>query len=392
MKISIEKEGKRLKTRNLVLLILGVLTGLFIIITTTVFGIYYVIKEKGFEMVVSISTEEKVERDSYSIHHSVSKDRVKEIEEALSSVFELGETWFGQVDMNEKLIIKMVSNDEKLLTASRTGEYDIIQNAIRVNQNLNKESFYGTLAHEVAHAYTQGYIYNKEKVMMTDVLPLWFIEGIADTFSYQLYDRYYSDSPYEEWNEIEPFHNIPNEAVGFSHYELSRFAVEHLVSEYGLSIITDIIDETLETNDFEGVFNKKTDYLLSDYHKLFEFEEDEYETILKLLEQKEEDKAEKAIVKVLEEKPEYFMGASFFYSQYIYILEEQNRHEEALELVEKFLKLDYSPISLLRASKIAVNSDKELALEYGKQALHRAEVSGYELGLYQKWLKDLSEE
>jgi hypothetical protein len=112
--------------------------------------------------------------------------------------------------------------------------------------------FQKTILHEYAHYATFRKI--GDAGAFGDAFPQWFIEGVAEYVGNDKTDVHYESFQYEtlslenigegdDWKEA----RLNPDA---DPYMQSYFTVNYLIQEYGVNVVTDLIDKTKETDDF----------------------------------------------------------------------------------------------------------------------------------------------
>lgn len=234
----------------------------------------------------------KEERDTQKLlqhvtvfHLEEEKEVLPIIEDALKKANLLNNRVFGEVENPQVDLILHSTSDELNTYTSMVdtmGYYDEASDIMGVAINdyngvlsINEAPyyyFYSTIMHEYTHYRMQTFI--KENGLYLYRIPVWFHEGVAEYIGMNgVRSGYY---PFEEVNLYELSTHEQWESYRseeFDVYAQGHFAVLYLVDTYGEDIISKIITETTETNDFEKGLKQATGISINELNELYLVEE-----------------------------------------------------------------------------------------------------------------------
>lgn len=320
-------------------------------------------------------------------YHPDDVEQMKLIKEFTDVILLEAEDWFSDVNIKEDDLTAYLINENDLPHPGlhRDGAYDEGNKTLVIRSDLKEESLLNIYSHEFGHYLTMKYMSNIG--LQSNQFPLWFHEGIADAFAHRLSPITFNKKFY--FSEIVPFEEITQNYDDYDNYSQSYFAVERVATDYGVSIIQRIIDDTLNLGSFENAFQENTDFYLPEYHLLLEMPEEELVEIHKLMDENSKNEAEEKMKEVIKVRGEYFYQAPYLFSLLANIYSEQESYDEALVFMKKRILYETSPIIYKQLAEIAMHVDLDLALEYAEKALKEAEKDGWILETFEKLVEEI---
>lgn len=150
--------------------------------------------------------------------------------------------------------------------AEITGAYSFAMGVIFINGE-DPQLVSSTTVHEYTH-FLFGEFLTEQQLTFEDI-PDWFTEGLAEYVAFQVeqalpqkYSLYYNHFPFPK------MHTLTNGNVG-AVYLQGFYAVQDLVAFFGTDIITQLLAEYKETNDFSIAFTNVTGLDYATYHDRF---------------------------------------------------------------------------------------------------------------------------
>lgn len=343
--------------------------------------------------------EETVEREpenqeipAYTLHYNnQDEEKALLIEEITSEATDLGRQWFGEIDLTAPLEIFILGEEDTARYPELFGGGFLDnKNRILIKSSLEENAFLNIYVHEFAHYLINEY--SKSIDMSTSDLPDWFHEGVASSFAHRI-----SANPlllrnlnYEVSTFMDMKFNFKTDDIE-SEYLLSQYGIEYLIHHHDDGVISTIIDRTHELGSFSKSFEEVTNLKLADYHNQFEEDWDLIFETEELVNSGAVDEAEKTILLFLEEKGDYFNGASSLFQMLADIYIQQERYEEALSIQEKRLIYENNPQVFRTLAEIAIHEDIDIAVTYAEKAVEVAELENWNVQVFENWLEGIRE-
>lgn len=316
----------------------------------------------------------------FHVHPSISVDD-ESLREVIKETDELGDKIYKSNKKIEKLSVFITLPGDRAydqqLDIQTMGAYLPNQQLIMINGQYNAD-IYSTFVHEYSHYLMHEYL--KEHNVEIEILPEWFWEGTAYTFEYLITNHIpFRDSEYFTalpFQQLEKSTELNTNTI----YNQGFYTVINLMEQHGVSIINQLLEETIKSS-FEGSWNKLIDKSLNSYHEKFEIRND----VLRQLGEKETDPNEliNFVLQINEHHGEINVYTPFSSSALIKAYGQLEQWELAKAEIEKYQPFVTNPGEYIEFAKLFKEDApyKEELLEKG--AIY-AEYYGFDVMQYQK--------
>ena len=258
--------------------------------------------------------------------------------------------------------------------------------------DLNDESIYLTSDLEnVSNPFTHEYMhylmhqYSKSKKVDIDDLPIWFVEGVANSFEAIVTN----DSP-ENIGEFDvtPFHDLQKltDKNRNAVYGQGMYAVIALMERQGAYVIQNILS-SFQENDFNQTFTEVTSVDLTTYHTEFEQDSEMLKTLYDQLDTNPQLVIEKAETLLAQYGKFNIYGTSLLEVLFEAHLSLNHKNESIYYATELMKTID-NPLYLIGHAKRILPISETLSDEMLEVGLSKATSPEEERGL-KEYTKDL---
>lgn len=212
------------------------------------------------------------EQEEWVVYYESGQEHIiSDIVNLLPAIQEEQQKWFSNIEIKERLAIYIIGKHHPLhdryFQNTKKGIYYIDLQLVVLNAETYapENNFVHEYAHFLLHHYTEQHGGN------VNDLPIWFIEGFANSFEWFVTNGvsesvwHYEATPFTQLEEMSANNRIEVYSQGFH-------AVLDLIEQHKPEVILQIIQKTTELNSFVTAFQQITNKDYKTYHENFVYD------------------------------------------------------------------------------------------------------------------------